>query len=54
MTIEQIKQNDYRMDWMAENKGDEYYKLFGDLCLKGYEVQNIIDGLWILFEGVDQ
>ena len=51
--MNRIEQNDYRMKWMAENKGDEYFEMFGKLALQGYEIQNIIDGLWELFKPED-
>ena len=42
------------MEWMARNIGDEYLKTFGQLCLDGYEIQNIIDALWVLYEGKNE
>ncbi len=41
------------MQWMDKNIGDNYHILLGNLVLDGYDIQNIIDGLWVLFEGKD-
>lgn len=53
LTPDKIKQNNYRMNWMEKNIGDKYLILFGDLCLQGYEIQNVVDGLWELFKPED-
>lgn len=41
--MEKIIENDKKMKEMADKCKDEYFNLFGNLILNGYDIQTAID-----------